>query len=200
MFWSKNHTEFLHEVSLFAHFDDAEIKSLDDLLKERVLKGREVLFETDEAGDAAYIVFDGTITVNIEEKSGRIREVAKLNKGDILGQVALLDGGPRSATCMADSNGATVLRLSADKFQRAFDKGKPIAFKILDVLSRVLVGQFRNANSQLAKVAARQRRGRSKVASTPEIMALFDRTVSRMASIPKGAVDVQEIRNTFRLD
>lgn len=141
--------EFLSKLPLFQDFDEREVKDLVGLLKERTLEPKEKLFEAGETGDAAFVVYRGNIAVFVTERSGRIREVACMQPGDILGQVALLDGGQRSATCAAGSETTTVLELRRSAFNKAFDKHQSVAFKLLEVLTRVLARQFRNASKQL---------------------------------------------------
>jgi len=199
MFWSKKHREFLRTLPLLADFSDGEIEQLADLTKERAFAPKEALFAADDTGGSAFIVYEGRIKVLIPERSGRIREVATVEKGAIIGQVAFLDGGERSASCVADSGGATVLEIAPGPFQAACDKAKPSALKFLDVLTVVLVGQFRSANNRLAAAIRRESGAAApRTGSHPDIQALFaDITGSFTAT---GMEDVSAFRQTIRLE
>jgi CRP-like cAMP-binding protein len=50
-----------------------------------------------DAGDAMYVVLEGTALVTIQSEDGDEREVARLSRGEFFGEMALLTGEPRSA-------------------------------------------------------------------------------------------------------
>lgn len=60
----------------------------------------DVVFRQGETGEVMYILHEGTLAV-IREKDGAGTVVARLGKGDIVGEMALVDEGPRSATVKA---------------------------------------------------------------------------------------------------
>ncbi len=190
MLFGKKHKEFLRGLALLKSFDDKEIGALDDVLKERALDKRETLFSAGDPGDAAYIILSGRISVQVAERSGRIREVATLNQGDMLGQVALFDPGPRSATCVADAHqGAVVLELRHEKFENAVTKGHTYGYKLLDVLSRVLVKQFRDTNERLTNLAASEQAADvPRSPGSPEIEALFGDIQGRMHGVAHNSM------------
>ena len=60
----------------------------------------DVIFQQGEAGDRMYIVHEGTLAV-IRERDGAGTVVARLGRGDVVGEMALVDEEPRSATVKA---------------------------------------------------------------------------------------------------
>lgn len=69
----------------------------------------EVLFN---AGDAMFVVLDGALEVRVEE---RVIETA--TRGAIIGEMALIDDAPRSATVLA-REASTLVKVKALRFQR----------------------------------------------------------------------------------
>jgi CRP/FNR family cyclic AMP-dependent transcriptional regulator len=67
----------------------------------RHLKAGEVLFFAGEPGDGCYQLKQGLLKVVVTSAQGEERILAMLAPGAIVGELAMLDGGPRSATVLA---------------------------------------------------------------------------------------------------
>lgn len=90
--------DLLRGVSLFRLCTDKELKDVASLLDEATLKEGTVLIKEGAVGEEAYIVAAGTADVTLRgEKLGAI------GPGDAVGEMALLDVSPRSATVTATS-------------------------------------------------------------------------------------------------
>lgn len=59
-----------------------------------------MVFAEGDAGDCAYLVEEGSVTISVE-REGRDVELAKRVSGEIIGEMALIDGLPRSASAVA---------------------------------------------------------------------------------------------------
>ena len=77
------------------------------------LAAGEVLVEQGQAGDELYLLFDGVLAV---EQDGR--QVAEVGPGAILGEMALLEGGRRTATLRAMTR-CRVAVVPGDRVDRA---------------------------------------------------------------------------------
>jgi len=87
------------------------------------------LCEQGQIGREAFVIVDGTAEVR---RNGR--KVATLGPGDCVGELALLDHGPRTATVTAATD-LTVLVLGAREFAGIIDEVPPIAHKLLKSLA-----------------------------------------------------------------
>ncbi len=105
--------------------------------------GIQPIFAEGEVADAAYFVLSGEVTVG---RGGRT--LATMGPGQMFGLVAAIDGGTRSASCLT-SGPAKLLRLSDADFDALFAAGNKIAFRIVDLVARQLVGHLREATIQL---------------------------------------------------
>ena len=94
--------EFLKNVELFSDLSDDDLARITDELVEVHLAKGEVLFSEGEAGDMAYIIESGELEV-VKESSGRDVLLAVRGPGEVIGEMALLQDVPRTATVRARS-------------------------------------------------------------------------------------------------
>jgi CRP-like cAMP-binding protein len=101
-----------------------------------------------EEGDAAYFIAQGSVQVLRGAQS-----LARLEVGEWFGMVALMDGGPRSATCVTDGP-TRLLRLGRADFESLFSLGNRFAFQLVEGMARQLVKNLRAADLLLARPEA----------------------------------------------
>lgn len=89
--------EHLKKVPLFARMSQRQLERLGQLADEIEVGLDEVLAEQGRVGHEFFIVLDGHLMV----LDGR-RPIAQLHRGDFFGEIALLDGRPRTATVRAE--------------------------------------------------------------------------------------------------
>lgn len=89
--------EALRSVPLFASLDDEAAEALRGLLEVQTYPAGQVLFRTGEAGDAMYLIEDGVVRIHVRDADGDDVTLAELSRGDFFGEMAILDGKPRSA-------------------------------------------------------------------------------------------------------
>lgn len=109
----------------------------------------ETVIRVGEGDRALYIVARGVLEVFGPERGRQGEQVlSKIGVGSIMGEVAFLDGGPRSASVRAVTNGE-VLRLSYEAFQVFAANYPELAEAFLLDLSRILAGRLRRSNDLL---------------------------------------------------
>src|SRR5262249_48484105 len=65
------------------------------------LAAQQVLFTAGDPGDGFYLVDEGLLKVNVVSSAGSERILAILGPGDLVGELAIIDGAPRSASVTA---------------------------------------------------------------------------------------------------
>ena len=131
----------LSEVPLFRGLDPSHLGRLAELAAEVNAADGDVLMRQGETGDEFLVVVEGNVLV---ERKGR--RLARLGPGDFLGEIALIDGRPRTATARADGD-ARLLVLDHGQFDALLDEfpgvGRHVARALVERLRRmVTVPQF----------------------------------------------------------
>ena len=98
---SMNAENFLKEVPLFRSLSPEDIRRLAASLTTRSLKKGEVLFNKGSEGNALYIIRNGSIKIALPSRDGDEVILAIFSRGDFFGEMALVDGMPRSADAVA---------------------------------------------------------------------------------------------------
>ena len=89
--------DLLHGIPLFSGLDKRQLLRLGQLTDEVDVADGRTLMRQGERGDELFIVIEGNLRV---ERDGQV--IAHRGAGDFLGEIALVDEGPRSATVIAD--------------------------------------------------------------------------------------------------
>lgn len=116
---------------------------LDSLPAEQALptvhfEAHHLVFEEGQQGDRAYLLLEGTVLIEKQDRRGRVRQLARLQEGDVFGEMALLDTPQRSATARVGAEGARMLEISRDAMGRIFLELPRVALWLLKVLSHRL--------------------------------------------------------------
>lgn len=138
----------LGKVSLFAGLEPEELATLARAVRRRrCLKGTVILAQ-DEPGDVGFLIVDGAVDVLLESEDGRQFIVARLGPGDHVGEMALFDDEPRSATVVAAED-SELLVMRRDEFLSELLGHPRIMLRMLVSLSR----RLRRADTQVASLA-----------------------------------------------
>jgi CRP/FNR family cyclic AMP-dependent transcriptional regulator len=107
--------ELLVSADPFSRLDRADLEKLEDRFVERDYRRRELIFRQGDPGDALLVVADGVVRVFVVSDQGSEMGLATLRRGDVFGELALVDGGSRSASAQALED-ATLLSLPRSTF------------------------------------------------------------------------------------
>jgi CRP-like cAMP-binding protein len=127
----------LKGVPLFAELSDELLATLAPHLHRRGFRRGTMLFHKDQAGDALYIIESGRVRIFRPEEGGKELDIDQKGPRDVFGEMALLDGQPRSASVEAQED-TVVFTLSREEFQRALAASPPLAAAVIAMLSRTL--------------------------------------------------------------
>ena len=135
--------ELLRNIPLFCKIDASKLKLLAFTSERLSYQDDHILFNQGDSGDAAYIIMNGSAAILIDTENGQI-EVARLKKGDVVGEIAILCDVPRTATVQAKDS-LTTLKVTKDTFFRLVIEFPQISVEIM----RELASRLERTNAKL---------------------------------------------------
>lgn len=126
----------LSQVPIFSGCSNRELQTIARAVKEVHHKAGTTIAREGDAGVGLFVITDGEARVTIGGKTK-----ARLGPGDFFGEIALLDGGPRTASVIAESP-LVVLGLTEWVFRGLLQEHPAIALKTLQSLA----GRLRSAS------------------------------------------------------
>ncbi len=135
----QSHLDHLASVSLFSTCTKKELQAVARAGDELVLPAGKVLCEQGTLGREAFVIIAGTAEVRRNDK-----KVATVGPGTCVGELSLLDHGPRTATVVAESE-VTALVIGVREFASIIDEVPSISHKLL----RALAARIRDLDTQI---------------------------------------------------
>jgi glycine/D-amino acid oxidase-like deaminating enzyme/CRP-like cAMP-binding protein len=142
--------DLISELPTFADFDKTEIESLVSMMRGWRCSSGARLFTEGELGGSCFVVAKGNINVTLHVR-GEGELLAQLPPGSIFGQVSLITGEPRNATCTASSD-SLLLELEHQPCQQLLNGRSRLALKFLAALNQGLIHALRGADRRLMQI------------------------------------------------
>ena len=121
--------DLLQRIPLFSGFDRRRMERLGMLADEVDVPAGKVLMRQGESGSDMMVVVRGSVAV---ERDGN--RLNTLGPGDFFGEIALVDGGPRTATVTA-AEASTLLVISHRDFHSMMDEFPEVAAQVMNALA-----------------------------------------------------------------
>ncbi|MCB9669346.1 MAG: cyclic nucleotide-binding domain-containing protein [Alphaproteobacteria bacterium] len=144
---------FLLDTPMFGDLDASELSQIVHVMQVRTLPAGAQVFREGEPGDAWYVVFDGEVEVLKAGRGGSDRRVTTLGPRACFGEMAILDGSPRSAT-VRTTRPTTAFRFPRMEFNGLLSAGTLAAYKLVYQIALVLVARQRSTTRSLVELMA----------------------------------------------
>ena len=136
--------DLLKNVSLFSNLNDDQLNQILRISNRRSFPAGTVLFHEKELGNTFYVVLSGSIKIFTKSSSGVEKVISVMNAGDSFGELALIDGRPRSASAQTLED-TVVLEISSQSFMNLLRDHFDITIGIMVELAN----RLRQTNDQL---------------------------------------------------
>ncbi len=142
--------DLLAEIPLFSALSGPEISAAAEAMNVIDVSEGDVVFLEGERGDYVCFVAEGALSVSKKVAgSDRRALITTLEKGHSIGEMALIDEAPRSATVVALAP-TRLVALTRNGFEGLIKKDPEIGIKLMKGLARVLSTNLRRTSSKLA--------------------------------------------------
>lgn len=139
------------ETNLFRGLSTEEVREIVRVSEQRTIPAGERLFEQGDTARALYMIQAGEFEVSASTDFGGDLVLAHLGPGAVVGEMALLEGGKRSATVEALSE-CVVFELSHEAFNALRTKKRHAAYKLILNLAATLGDRRRHADARVWEV------------------------------------------------
>ena len=126
--------EGLKAVSIFQKLNDAELDQLTRIARQESFAPEKVIFFEGDRSDSLYVILAGSVRVFVTSDEGKEKVINTLGKGGFFGEIAMLDGEPRSASVVANEE-TTMLAIGHRDFRAFCDRQPEVLWKVLATLT-----------------------------------------------------------------
>jgi len=137
--------EILRDVDLFKDLTPAELAKLQASAREETYKKDETIFREKDPATKLYIILTGVVEIARPSRpEGRTVRLLRLARGEVFGELAMLDEGVRSASAIASIVPEThIASWTFTELSALFDRDPVIGSKIHRALARKLASRLR---------------------------------------------------------
>jgi CRP-like cAMP-binding protein len=151
------------QTPLFRGLSELEAAVLFGIADQQLVRQGTTLFAEGDAGDAMYVVLEGSVEVLKRDSAGIHQTLARLGKGSVVGEMSLISQVPRTASVLVVTE-VRLLRIPSDRFVRLLGEDNVSALKVVNNLAQLLSRRLAAINDRLVDVLDRSKRREELVA------------------------------------
>jgi len=127
----------------------AELRLLATYSQEERFQPNALIFSEGEHGDKLYIVVDGQVRISRRLQGMGEEALTILGRGDVFGEMALIDDQPRSADARAHTGGCTVFTIDSHRLEEVLEMDPDASRQFLTLLCQILCRRIRTMTDRL---------------------------------------------------
>jgi len=142
----------LREVDIFQDLSASQLEGVARICEERVCQIGAVIFEENTASDELYIIADGKVDIQVDPSILGISTqagpttITTLRRGQVFGEVALVDQGLRSASAKCAANNTKLLVINRDDLIALCDQDFQMGYVLMRNIAADLSFKIRSAD------------------------------------------------------
>ncbi len=138
----------VRQMPLFSALSELEARQVLEQCQIALYKKGSRIFREGSMGDSLMIVLQGRVDLTCEADDGVNVELATLQEGAVLGEMAVIDPAVRAATAMAGAN-TVLLTMQKEILDELLEAEHPAAAKLQRYILRLLAGRFRTIDDRI---------------------------------------------------
>jgi len=136
--------EIMKQVEIFQELTDAQLSSISKISKQEAYTKGETICTQGSPGDKMYVISNGQVEIVIRDAKGHSYSALYLGVGQVVGEMALIDQGPRSATVIAAEAGTIVHSIPTGEFTKLCKEDTAIGYVMMRNLAMDLSFKLRH--------------------------------------------------------
>ncbi|GIV95458.1 MAG: cyclic nucleotide-binding protein [Herpetosiphonaceae bacterium] len=148
------HTSLLEQVDIFADLGPEQLARIAHICSKRRYTKGEIIFEENSSSDELYIILRGEVEILVDpstvlapdEQPQELRVVTRLRRGQSFGEVALVDGGIRSASARCATSVCQVLVIKRNDVLKLCQEDYEMGFLLMRNLAADLALKIRQTD------------------------------------------------------
>jgi len=143
----------LRQVRLFDAMSESERSGLAPFMRERTFANSETVCLRGHPGDTMFIILQGAFSVVVQGKANETLEIARVESGEVLGEMFCIDPAPRPATVLA-SGPTKVLEMGREDLARMRREAPRSAAALVTAVFREIVRRLRRVDDRVERELA----------------------------------------------
>jgi CRP-like cAMP-binding protein len=137
-------------VELFRGLTEAQLQRLAEISQQEAYNKGEAICRQGDPGDEMYVIADGQVEIVVRDMTGESVSAVYLGEGQVVGEMALVDQGPRSATVLAVMDNTIIYSIPNASFDSLFQQDTAIGFVMMRNMAQDLSFKLRHHDSDLS--------------------------------------------------
>jgi CRP/FNR family transcriptional regulator, cyclic AMP receptor protein len=138
--------DMLKTVELFIGLDDQQLDHLAEISHEKRFNTGDLIFAQGDDGDKLYIIREGQVCIQVDRQGDSAQTQLYLGQGQILGEMALLDHGKRSASARCTVDKTLIQEINRPAFTALCERDKALGYIVMRNLAIDLSFKLRHRN------------------------------------------------------
>ena len=152
--------EILKHCRLLERLSDEQILKIAGMVEEHHFRKGDYVCREGAWGDSMYIIGEGELKIIKKLSAENVWDITSLRHGDFFGEVALIDGSPRTASAVAITN-STALELFGRDFKKLISAGDDLSNRMLESLLHVLINRLRATDELITNIMSEKLKNES---------------------------------------
>lgn len=193
----------LRKLASLKEYTNSELRLLASVAPAREFTPGQALCKEGQSGQSCFLLAIGNVQIKRNFDDGE-RTLATLKAGQIVGQMALVDRSPRSASVIAGED-TIALELTRDVFERLLKASSPLALRFQEQIAIAGIRQLRMATQRLGTLLIEQGKtvakapARSTLQHMQAALEEWDMSLDELdhvqVSVPLGQMGADELKN-----
>jgi len=152
---TSEYVNILRQTDIFYDLTEPQLRMVAALCSEITSKSGKIIFEENSAGDELYVIVQGEVGILLNpaliqstttERPSHPLTIATLRRGQIFGEIALVDQGLRTASARCTSKRARLLVIPSDRLTKLCDNYPDLGYRLMRNIAAELAFKIRGTD------------------------------------------------------